>query len=189
MASEMLFLFSQRASWSSAFTSSERVLRAAAMNSTRSKTPKLTEISFKNLSILNFGPESVIAVWFERNSITVWRLFADGISSGLLNESHLLDRKRTFTYRQREIVGGFMAMVLQPSTSGGAGNFSFEWHPGAAMSRKLCTLLFFFFLNQSNCGSLYLLHIFMCHYIFTIVYINKPISTCSNLPRVRVTVL
>lgn len=111
------------------------------MNSTRSKTPKLTEIIFKNLSILNFGPESVIAVWFERNSITVWRLFADGISSGLLNESHLLDRKRTFTYRQREIVGGFMAMVLQPSTSGGAGNFSFEWHPGAAMSRKLCTLL------------------------------------------------
>lgn len=88
------------------------------MNSTRSKTPKLTEIIFKNLSILNFGPESVIAVWLERNSITVWRVFADGISSGLLNESHLLDRKRTFTYRQREIVGGFMAMVLQPSTSG-----------------------------------------------------------------------
>lgn len=82
------------------------------MNSTRSKTPKLTEIIFKNLSILNFGFESVIAVWLERNSITVWRVFADGISSGLLNESHLLDRKRTFTYRQREMVGGFMAMVL-----------------------------------------------------------------------------
>lgn len=63
MANEMLFVFSHCASWSPTFTSSERVLRDAMVNSNRIVMTKLLMIIFKNLNILNFGPEPVIVVY------------------------------------------------------------------------------------------------------------------------------
>lgn len=100
MANEMLFVFSHCASCSPTFTSSERVLRDAMVNNNRIVMTKLLMIIFKNLNILNFCPESVIVVCC-KSSIAVC---TDWVSSVMLNDSHLLDWKQTFTNAQQKIM-------------------------------------------------------------------------------------
>lgn len=71
MTSAMLSVFSQCASWSPALTSSVKVLIDAIVNKTRAVTKRLLIIIFTNLSILNFGPVSVIVVCFDGGSFNV----------------------------------------------------------------------------------------------------------------------
>lgn len=72
MTSEMLFVFSQCASWSPTFTSSERVLRDATVNNNRIVVAKLLMMIFKNLNILYFVPESVIVVCCQSGTRSLW---------------------------------------------------------------------------------------------------------------------
>lgn len=60
MTSEMLLVFSQRASFSPTFTSRESVLIDAMVNNSSAVMRRLLKIIFKNLNILNFVPESVM---------------------------------------------------------------------------------------------------------------------------------